>query len=156
MFRRHATVFICCLFFVLTLPRPILSQQGVTFPALGNPSLQNVPPATSGPTQLMRATDETAPIWQEGPAVSPEFRRLHYELKLDLRGVYDDNIGLSSFKPISDYYFRIDPAIMIGFGDITSRDANFLRFEYDPDIVLFLDHSSLNTFQNVIHLDGRV
>jgi len=104
----------------------------------------------------MRATDETAPIWQEGPAVSPEFRRLHYELKLDLRGVYDDNIGLSSFKPISDYYFRIDPAIMIGFGDITSRDANFLRFEYDPDIGLFLDHSSLNTFQNVIHFNGRV
>jgi Putative beta-barrel porin 2 len=128
-----------------------MSQQVVTFPVLGNPSLQNVPPATGGPTQPGSATDETIPI-----AVSPEYRRLHYELKLDLRGVYDDNIGLSSVNPISDYYFRIDPAIKVGFGDTTSADANFLRFEYDPDIVLFLDHSNLNTFQNVIHFDGRV
>ena len=104
----------------------------------------------------MNADEQTIPIWREGTAVSPEFRRLHYELKVDLRGVYDDNIGLSSFDKISDYYFRIDPAIMIAFGDIISRDANFLRLEYDPDIVFFLDHSSFNTFQNVIHFDGRV
>src|SRR5258708_15715370 len=44
---------------------------------------------------------------------------------------------------------------MSDFGDIETREANFLRFEYDPDIVFFLDHSSFNTFQNVIHLDGR-
>ena len=104
----------------------------------------------------MSANEQTIPIWREGAAVSPEFRRLHYELKLDLRGVYDDNIGLSSFDKISDYYFRIDPAIVIAFGDIISQDANFLRLEYDPDIVFFLDHSSFNTFQNVIHFDGRV
>jgi hypothetical protein len=158
MFRGHGTVLICCLFLVLTLARPIFSQAVDTSPALSNPSLQSAPQtmATGSSSRSMNADEQIIPIWQEGAAVSPEFRRLHYELRLDLRGVYDDNIGLSSFDKISDYYFRIDPAIMIAFGDIISRDANFLRFEYDPDIIFFLDHSSFNTFQNVIHFDGRV
>ena len=157
MLRRRRTVFICCLFFVLALPRPIFSQVA-TSPALANPSLQSAPQTTvtESSSESMNADERTIPISQEGAAVSPEFRRLHYELRLDLRGVYDDNIGLSSFNPMSDYYFRIDPAIMIALGDIVSPDANFIRFEYDPDIVFFLDHSSFNTFQNVIHLDGRV
>ena len=158
MFRMPRTVFIYCLFCVLALARPAFSQDVATSPELTDPSLESAPetPDTESSSESMDADEQIIPISQEGAAVSPEFRRLHYELRLDLRGVYDDNIGLSSFGQISDYYFRIDPAIMIAFGDIVSRDANFIRFEYDPDIVFFLDHSSFNTFQNVIHLDGRV
>ena len=55
---------------------------------------------------------------------------------------------------MSDYYVRIDPALVVGFGDVESREANFLRVEYNPDIVLFIDHSNFNTFQRVVHVDG--
>lgn len=155
MSRSHRAVFPCFVLLILASPRFLYAQEA-TSPALTNPSSQSVPAApASETTQPLDANEHVITTSEEGSAVSPEFRRLHYQLKLDLRGVYDDNIGLSSFNKISDYYFRIDPALMVAFGDIESGDANFLRFEYDPDIVFFLDHSSFNTFQNVIHFDGR-
>lgn len=156
MFRNPRPVFPRSFFLVLAFAQ-VASAQVATSPDLTNPSLQSAPRETVSDSSIqpLNSNEHVITTSEEGSAVSPEFRRLHYELKLDLRGVYDDNIGLSSFNKISDYYFRIDPSIMIGFGNLESSDANFLRFEYDPDIVFFLDHSNFNTFQNVIHLDGR-
>src|SRR5437879_10295953 len=56
---------------------------------------------TSSPAQADAVSPE--PAMTQGPPVSPEYRRLQYHLNLEARGVYADNIGLSSPKKISDY-----------------------------------------------------
>lgn len=146
MFRRHRAAVDCgCLLVSLVLAGS-LAGQVATSPALTNPPAQTAPAGST--TSLPPANAEVQPV-------SPEFRRLHYQLKLDLRGVYDDNIGLTSQNRISDYNFRIDPAISIGFGDLEPGGANYLRLEYDPDIVFFLDHSNFNTVQHVVNLGAQ-
>jgi hypothetical protein len=153
MSRRHRALLVCLLLGPLLAP---VRAQVATSPALGNPPLQTAPPsslANSSPA----AVDANGQLLasEEGAAVSPEPRRLHYELRLDVRAVYDDNIGLAPTNATSDYYFRIDPAIVVAVGDTQSREANFVRLEYDPDIVLFLDHSNFDTVQHVVHFDAR-
>ena len=44
-------------------------------------------------------------------------------LRLQVRGVYDDNINISHTNRIDDYYFAIEPGITIGYGDIVGREA---------------------------------
>ena len=143
MFLSHRAVLDCgCLLVSLVLAGSLAGQVAT------NPELTNPPTLTAPAT----STASPPPANAEGQPVAPEVRRLHYELKLDLRGVYDDNIGLSQQNRLSDYYFRIDPSIAIGFGSAETREANFFRLEYDPDIVFFVDHTGFNTFQHVAHL----
>jgi Putative beta-barrel porin 2 len=87
--------------------------------------------------------------------VSAEERRFQYTLKLTLRGVYDDNINISSTNPVSDYYLSIEPVISLGAGDITVQENNFLRLDYAPSLFLFYHHSSHDAVQHVIRLGGQ-
>jgi hypothetical protein len=87
-------------------------------------------------------------------SISPEANRLHYGLRLQVRGVYDDNINLSHFDRVSDYYFAIEPAITIGYGDIVERQGNYIRLDYAPSIFLFVDHPDDNAVQHLIYLEG--
>src|SRR2546428_2106356 len=86
-------------------------------------------------------------------AVSPEANRFHYGLRLQVRGVYDDNINLSHFDRVSDYYFAIEPAITIGYGDIVERQGNYIRLDYAPSIFLFVNHPDSNAVQHLIYLE---
>lgn len=91
----------------------------------------------------------------EGGEISAEPRRFAYELRLTVRGVYDDNINISNTDKISDYYFAIEPAITVGFGDITGGLDNYIRLDYMPSILFFADHSENDAVQHLIHLGGQ-
>jgi len=86
---------------------------------------------------------------------SAEPRRFHYSLRLTVRGVYDDNIFISNTNRVSDYYFAIEPMITVGFGDIEGRGGNYIRLDYMPSIILFVDHSDQDAVSHLIHLEGR-
>jgi hypothetical protein len=68
--------------------------------------------------------------------------------------VWDDNIYLTHNNHVSDYYFAIEPWITIGVGDIEGRNKSYLRLDYMPSGVLYVDHSDQNAFDQVIHLEG--
>lgn len=87
--------------------------------------------------------------------VSAVPRRFHYELRLLLRGIYDDNINLNHFDRLSDYYFVIAPGITVGFGDVVNRQENYVRLDYSPSIFLFSDHSENDAVQHSIRLDAQ-
>jgi len=82
-------------------------------------------------------------------------RRFHYSLRLNIRGVYDDNIFLSHTNRVSDYYFAIEPMLTVGFGDIEGRGENYLRLDYMPSVILFVDHSDQNAVEHLILLEGQ-
>jgi Putative beta-barrel porin 2 len=85
---------------------------------------------------------------------SSEPRRFHYGLLFTVRGVWDDNIFLSHNNRKSDYYFAIEPQLTIGVGDITGRSRSYLRLDYMPSGILFVDHSDQDAFNQLIHLEG--
>jgi hypothetical protein len=85
---------------------------------------------------------------------SSEPRRFHYVLRLTVRGVWDDNIFISHTNKVSDYYFAIEPSITIGWGDMEGRSSSYLRLDYMPSAILFVDHSDQDAFNQYIHLEG--
>src|ERR1044072_8743366 len=87
--------------------------------------------------------------------VSSELRRFQYALHIAMLVVYDDNIDISDSHRVSDYYFTLEPQSTLGFGNISAREGNYLRFDYLPAISLFVDHSEDDSFQNVINLQGQ-
>src|SRR2546423_2507292 len=89
----------------------------------------------------------------EGPS-SGEPRRFHYALQLTVRGVWDDNIFISHTDRKSDYYFAIEPEITIGVGDIEGRSRSYLRLDYMPSGLLYVNHSDEDAFNQLIHLEG--
>ena len=89
----------------------------------------------------------------EGPP-SSEPRRFHYGLLFTVRGVWDDNIFLSHTDRKSDYYFAIEPQLTLGIGDITGRSRSYLRLDYMPSGILFVNHSDEDAFNQLIHLEG--
>ena len=82
-------------------------------------------------------------------------RRFHYELRLDVHSVYDDNINISNGQQVSDVYTAIEPSISLGFGDFTAREGNFLRANYLLSAFFFADHSEHNALQHVFQLQGQ-
>jgi hypothetical protein len=79
-------------------------------------------------------------------------RRVHYQIGLSLREVYDDNINLSQIDREEDFYTTIEPTINVGIGDL---DANFLALTYAPNAFIFADHSENNAVQHLITLTGQ-
>ncbi len=86
------------------------------------------------------------------PASQP--RRFYYGLLFTVRGVWDDNIFLTHTHKTSDYYFAIEPQLTLGFGDIQGRSRSYLRLDYMPSGLLFVDHSDEDAFNQLIHLEG--
>ena len=82
-------------------------------------------------------------------------KRFQYAFRLNVRGVYDDNIYLTNTNRIADFYFAIEPGVTLGFGDIVGPDQNFIRFDYAPSIFLYADQSDADAFQNIMKLEGR-
>jgi len=89
----------------------------------------------------------------EGP-ISSQPRRFYYGFQFTVRGVWDDNIFISHTNRVSDYYFAIEPQITLGVGDIQGRSRSYLRLDYMPSGILFVDHSNQDAFNQLIHLEG--
>jgi hypothetical protein len=89
----------------------------------------------------------------EGPT-SSEPRRFYYGFLFTVRGVWDDNIYLSHNNKTSDYYFAIEPQLTLGFGDIQGRSRSYLRLDYMPSGLLYVNHSDEDAFNQLIHLEG--
>jgi hypothetical protein len=94
-------------------------------------------------------------IYGAGAAIMSAPKRFQWGVRLTIRGVYDDNILLSHFDRISDWYVAIEPAITIGFGDIVGRHDNYIRLDYAPSIFFYIDHSDDDAFQQLIRLEGQ-
>src|SRR5437867_7178083 len=163
-----------------TEPLPTLAQSSSSDPAEPLPSSAESLPSSeqafpSTPEPLSSSTNYTTaqtnvvpapvpagPYGQVGKNVFPggetisssEPRRFHYELRLTVRGVWDDNIFISNTNRVSDYYFAIEPEITIGVGDIEGRNRSYLRLDYMPSAILFVDHSDEDAFNQLIHLEG--
>jgi hypothetical protein len=108
-------------------------------------------PVAAGPNGVVYGRD----VFPGGePIESGEPRRIYYKFGLTVRGVWDDNIFISHTNRVSDYYFAIEPYITIGVGDIEGRNKSYLRLDYMPSAILFLDHSDQDAFNQLIHLEG--
>ena len=88
-------------------------------------------------------------------AVAATPRRFAYSVNLRMRAVYDDNIFLTQNAQEGDFYFTIEPQITLGFGDIVGSNQNYLRLDYAPGAIFYLDHSSANALQHIISLQGQ-
>jgi hypothetical protein len=157
-----------------TEPLPALPQSLPSDPAEPLPSSEEAFPSTPEPlssstnyttaqTNVVPApvpagpygTLNTKNVFPSGETISSsEPRRFHYELRLTVRGVWDDNIFISHTNRVSDYYFAIEPQITIGVGDIEGRNRSYLRLDYMPSAILFVDHSDEDAFNQLIHLEG--
>src|SRR6266576_4740385 len=140
-------------------PLPSSEQAFPSSPQPLSPSMNY----TGGYTTVIPPPVATAPyggggsknVFPAGETISSgEPRRFHYELRLTVRGVWDDNIFLRHTNKVSDYYFAIEPQITIGVGDIEGRNRGYLRLDYMPSAILFVDHSDEDAFNQLIHLEG--
>ena len=104
------------------------------------------------PVASTDATTESAPASSVESSIP---RRFHYQFKLSVRSIYDDNINLGETDRISDFYTSIEPSVMLGVGDTKTRAENYIRLDYLPAIFLFADHSENNSVQHVVHLEGQ-
>ena len=108
-------------------------------------------PVATGPNGVVYGRD----VFPGGePIESGESRPFYYKLGLTVRGVWDDNIFISHTNRVSDYYIAIEPFITIGVGDIEGRNKSYLRLDYMPSAILFVDHSDQDAFNQLIHLEG--
>jgi Putative beta-barrel porin 2 len=108
------------------------------------------PPAAGGPYGGF--STKNIALGEGPPAGEP--RRFHYGLQFTVRGVWDDNIFISHTNKVSDYYFAIEPVLTLGVGDIEGRSRSYLRLDYMPSAILFVDHSDQDAFNQLIHLEG--
>ena len=159
----------------LAEPLPAVSQSLPSAPAEPLPSSESPLPSseeaipslrqplsssmnyTGGYTTVVPAPVATGPngVFPGGePIESGEARRIFYKFGLTVRGVWDDNIFISHTNRVSDYYFAIEPYVTVGVGDIEGRNKSYLRLDYMPSAILFVDHSDQDAFNQLIHLEG--
>lgn len=76
-----------------------------------------------------------------------------YAIHLTLRGAYDDNIALTHTNQINDVFVEIQPALLLGIGDLVKQNT-FLAVLYVPSFYRYEDHSEFDSDQHVVHLLG--
>jgi hypothetical protein len=89
-----------------------------------------------------------------GEAPTGQPRPFYWGLMFTVRGVWDDNIFLSHTNKTSDYYFAIEPTLTLGIGDIQGKSRSYLRLDYMPSGILFVNHSDEDEYNQLIHLEG--
>src|SRR5215469_5375309 len=140
----------------LPSPAASLPSSDEAFPPLRQ-SLSSSMNYTGGYTTVVPAPVATGPsgAFPGGePIESGEPRRIYYKFGLTVRGVWDDNIYLTNSNKVSGYYFAIEPWITIGVGDPEGRNKSYLRLDYMPSAILFVDHSDQDAFNQYLHLEG--
>jgi hypothetical protein len=140
----------------LPSPAASLPSSEEAFPS-SQQSLSSSMNYTGGYTTVVPAPVATGPngVFPGGePIESGEARRIYYKFGLTVRGVWDDNIFLTNTNHVSDYYFAIEPWITVGVGDLEGRNKSYLRLDYMPSAILYVDHSDQDAFNQLIHLEG--
>jgi hypothetical protein len=133
---------LCAICLVLALPATAQTLQRSTLSTQGLDAALN-PESVRGAQALI------------GGPVSENVRRFHYELTIQVAEIYDDNLTLASTNRLHDFYTRIGPALTLGFGDTIVREENFLELFYEPDFLIFADHSNFDAVQHVAYLAGQ-
>jgi hypothetical protein len=129
-------------------------------------SPQSVAPASEdSPTSVDANTDATLPVSESSSAsvqadsretgYSSVPRRFHYNFDLTLRAGSDDNINLSHTDRQSDSFYEIAPVLTLGFGDFVTHEENFLRVDFAPSWVGYVNHAQDNAIQEVFRLTGQ-
>lgn len=159
---------------VTSAPEPLPPTATETLPSSSEPLPSSEQAFPSSPDPWSPSTSYTSASTTVGPApvatgpyggsynvfpagetvYSSEARRFHYQLSLTVRGVWDDNIFISHTDKVSGYYFAIEPVISIGWGDMAGRSRSYLRLDYMPSAILFVDHSNQDAFNQFLHLEG--
>ena len=157
---------VACAFALLpAVSGPLLAQEALL--ASVNPNAASDSNSTIAPEQSVDLTSDLNPplpvatdTADEAPVRNSSVdsgipRRFHYELRLSVRSVYDDNINIANGQQTADIYTAIEPSITLGFGDFTSGAGNFLRLNYLASWFLFADHSENDALQHVLQLQGQ-
>ena len=77
-----------------------------------------------------------------------------FSLHLSVRGASDDNIGLTHMNRLDDWFVQIQPALMLGIGEVAKQET-FLMVNYLPNIFRYDDHPEFNSDQHIIRVvDG--
>lgn len=106
----------------------------------------------SAPQTPMTPDGTSIPEVRQGTAVSDIPRRLHWTFGATMRGVYDDNINISSFDRIADFYFAIDPTVNFTLGGTDA--ATSLSFTYTPQFFIFIDNTDAAAIQHIVRLNA--
>ena len=80
---------------------------------------------------------------------------LEYAVHLNVRGAYDDNIGLTHTNRLDDFYVQIQPSLMLGVGDVVKTDT-FLAAIYAPSIYRYDDHPDFDSDQHQARILGGI
>jgi hypothetical protein len=126
--------------------QPALTSQEVQ-------ALQSAPPSNAPATRASSPSRGGPEVSLNGQPVAETPRRFRYELSVTVRGVYDDNIYISSFNRTSDYYFTIEPSISLWLGSGDEGHSS-LSLVYRPSLFLFAQNSNNDSVQHIIHLQG--
>src|SRR6266436_3394286 len=112
------------------------------------------------PTQGIDAVDQSLRAQRNeqaltGAPVPETVRRFHYELRIQVAEIYDSNLNLALNNRIQDFYTRAGVVLTLGFGDTIVREENFLELFYEPDFLIFADHSNFDTVQHVAYFAAQ-
>lgn len=137
-------------------------EASVDLPALSEAEQGDLPISSAYVTQPL--PDAAVPVVEPsnpsveargGEAISSSPRRFQYAFRLTVRGVHDDNINLDRLNPVGDFYFSIEPTVVLALGDAAGRQENFIRFDYRPRAFFFVEHSNNNAIQHLARLEGQ-
>jgi len=146
------------------LSRPKLALAASLFLGTLNPFLlsargQNAEPSPTSSEPPLPAGEISRPsrevqVETNANPVNENFRRFRYNLGVTVREVYDDNINISSFQRISDFYTVIEPGIHLGFGD-SAGGFNYLTFDCIASAYFFAEQTQRNTVEHLIRLAAQ-
>ena len=148
---------------IIEPPLPILTPGDVSGSSTSGSSPSA--PASSGASALVPPTTNSAAVGNAPPAGAPQLpasvgaetgssRRFRYALRFSSTATYDDNLQLSTGQQGGGFYFSLEPAVTVGFGDIIGKSENYIRLDYSPSVFLFTEDSNFDSVQHVIRLDG--
>jgi Putative beta-barrel porin 2 len=161
----RAVAIFCAFTFVLATPAPTHAQEALVASVNPNENM-DLNTAVAPEQSVDLTTDQNPPlpgssnVSNNTPAETSRTdlgipRRFHYELRLNVRSVYDDNINISHGERASDVYTAIEPTIMLGIGDFASGQGNFIQLNYLASWFLFADHSENDALQHVLQFQGQ-
>ena len=137
----------CSVLCAVSLSSPLsTTAQTLEGPALPTQGLDAV-------DQSLRAQRNEQPL--TGAPVPENVRRFHYEFRIQVAEIYDSNLNLAPNNRIQDFYTRAGVVLTLGFGDTIVREENFLELFYEPDFLIFADHSNFDTVQHVAYFAAQ-